>query len=49
MFNLDVDLEADDIARLGPSHLRRSSHRPRFSHCQAWVEDYTREVNDTHP
>ena len=31
MFDVDVDLEDDDIAGLGTSALRRRSHRPRFS------------------
>ena len=29
-FDLDEDLEADDMARPGPGTLRRSSHRLRF-------------------
>ena len=31
MFDVDVDLEDDDIARLGISALRCRSRRPRFS------------------
>ena len=31
MFDVDVDLEDDDIARLGTSALRRRSRRLRFS------------------
>ena len=30
MFDLDVDLEADDATRPGPGTLRGNSHRPRF-------------------
>ena len=30
MFNLDIDLEADDIARPSPGTLRHSSRRSRF-------------------
>ena len=30
MFDLDVDLEADDATGLGPGTLRGNSHRPRF-------------------
>ena len=30
MFDVDVDLEDDDIARLGTSALRRRSRKPRF-------------------
>lgn len=31
MFDVDVDLEDDDIDRLATSALRRRSRRPRFS------------------
>ena len=32
-FDLDVDLEADDMARPGLGILRHSSHKLRFSPC----------------
>ena len=47
MFDLDVDLEANDRARLGLGALRRSSCRPRFLPCQAGAGAYIREVDDS--
>ena len=47
MFDIDVDLEADDKAGPGPSASRYSSHKPRFSPCLAKAKAYTRVVDDS--
>ena len=47
MFDLDVDLEANDMARWGPGDLRRHSRKPRFSPCLAGAKAYTGESNDS--
>lgn len=52
MFDLEVDIKANNAAGLGPSAPRRSCYKSRFITCQAGVEAYTKEVNegidDTH-
>ena len=41
IFDLDMDLEANDMARQIPGTLRRCSHRPRFSPCLVGAKAYT--------
>ena len=45
-FNLDVDLEANDIARWGLGTPRCHS-KPRFPPCLAGAKAYTGEIDDS--
>ena len=47
IFDLDVNLAANDMARQGPGTLRRHSRRPRFSPCLVGAEAYTGEIDDS--
>jgi len=47
MFDMHVDLEADDIAEGVPSALRCRSRKPRLPLHQARLEAYTREIDDS--
>ena len=47
MFDVDADLVVDDIAGQGPSAPRRRSNRMRFPPCQAGLEAYTGEIDDS--
>jgi len=47
MFDIDVDLKADDMAGSNPDALRRSTHRSRFPPCQVKAEAYTREIDES--
>ena len=47
MFDIDADLEADDMAELGPGASRCRSCRLRFLSYLSGTEAYTREINDS--
>lgn len=47
MFDLDVDLVADDTARQGLGDPRRKSLRPRFPPCQVEFKAYVGEIDDS--
>lgn len=46
MFDVEVDLEADDVASGGPGASRCKSCRLRFPPHQVGLEAYTREIDD---
>ena len=52
MFNLDANLEANDMAKWGPGTPRYRNRRLRFLPCLARAKAYTGEIddsiNDTH-
>ena len=47
MFDLDADLEADDMAGQGTGTLRHHNRKSRFPPCLAGVEAYTREIDNS--
>ena len=47
MFDTEVDLEADDVARGGLGAPRRKSCKLRFPPYQAGLEAYTGEIHDS--
>ena len=47
MFDLDADLEADDMAGQGTGTLRHHNRKSRFPPCLAGVKAYTREIDNS--
>lgn len=47
MFDLDANLEANNVAGLGPSAPRPNNHRSRFPPRQARSEAYAGEIDDS--
>ena len=47
MFDVDADLEADDVAWPSPGALRCKSRRLRFPHRQAELKAYTGKIDDS--
>ena len=47
MFDLDADLEANDMVGQGTGTLRHHSRKLRFPPCLAGVEAYTREIDNS--